>query len=116
VKLTLPIVEAQTLPPPKPRTMPRPAARAPAHGASPRALLVEDHALNREIVKGMMSDQGVVPEVAEDGVQAWELCSEMDFDLIVTDGQMPHMNGAELISESAHVKPARLDLAAVSWH
>ncbi|EFI63182.1 transporter substrate-binding domain-containing protein [Comamonas sp. A23] len=99
VKLTLPIVEAQTLPQPKPRTMPRPAARAPAHGASLlRALLVEDHALNREIVKGMMSDQGVVPEVAEDGVQAWELCTEMDFDLIVTDGQMPHMNGAELIS------------------
>ena len=46
----------------------------------------------------MMSDQGVVPDVAEDGVQAWERCTETDFDLTVTDGQMPHMNGAELSS------------------
>jgi two-component system sensor histidine kinase EvgS len=46
----------------------------------------------------MMSDQGVVPDVAEDGVQARERCTETDFDLIVTDGQMTHMNGAELSS------------------
>ncbi|BDR09567.1 response regulator [Comamonas thiooxydans] len=46
----------------------------------------------------MMSDQGVVPDVAEDGVQARERCAETDFDLIVTDGQMTHMNGAELSS------------------
>lgn len=52
----------------------------------------------RNAEKGMMSDQGVVPDVAEDGVQARERCAETDFDLIVTDGQMTHMNGAELSS------------------
>ena len=37
--------------------------------------------------------------VAGDGVQAIEVLSEMEFDLVVTDVRMPVMNGMSLIEE-----------------
>jgi two-component system, chemotaxis family, chemotaxis protein CheY len=47
-------------------------------------------------------------EEAEDGVKAWKLLSEAHFDVILTDWNMPNMNGLELVkkvrSEGTHQK------------
>jgi two-component system chemotaxis response regulator CheY len=45
---------------------------------------------------------------AEDGVKAWKLLSESRYDVILTDWNMPNMNGLELVkkvrSEGIHQK------------
>ncbi len=45
---------------------------------------------------------------AEDGVKAWKLLSESHYDVILTDWNMPNMNGLELVkkvrSEGTHQK------------
>jgi two-component system chemotaxis response regulator CheY len=45
---------------------------------------------------------------AEDGVKAWKLLSEAHYDVILTDWNMPNMNGVELVkkirSEGTHQK------------
>ncbi len=58
-------------------------------------LLVEDNAINREIVLGLLAGSGLVIEVAENGQQAVDQCQHRSFDLILMDIQMPVMDGLE---------------------
>ena len=37
--------------------------------------------------------------VAYDGLEAWELYEQRDFTVVITDLQMPNMNGAELVEK-----------------
>ena len=37
--------------------------------------------------------------VAYDGLEAWELYEQRDFTIVITDLQMPNMNGAELVEK-----------------
>ena len=37
--------------------------------------------------------------VAYDGLKAWELYEQRDFTVVITDLQMPNMNGAELVEK-----------------
>jgi two-component system chemotaxis sensor kinase CheA len=65
---------------------------------SPRILLVEDSDFFRKQVGGFFENHGYRVVGCEDGVVAWEaLCSgEHSFDLVVTDIEMPNMDGFEL--------------------
>ncbi len=58
-------------------------------------LLVEDNAINREIVLGLLAGSGLVIEVAGNGQQAVDQCQHRSFDLILMDIQMPVMDGLE---------------------
>ena len=58
-------------------------------------LLVEDNAINREIVLGLLAGTGLTIEVAENGQQAVDQCQQRSFDLILMDIQMPVMDGLE---------------------
>ena len=58
-------------------------------------LLVEDNAINREIVLGLLEGSGLVIEVAWNGQQAVARCQQRSFDLILMDIQMPVMDGLE---------------------
>ena len=60
-----------------------------------RVLLVEDEMINREVALSLLSDVGMVVEVAEDGRQAVELARRFGYDLILMDMQMPNMDGLE---------------------
>jgi signal transduction histidine kinase/ABC-type amino acid transport substrate-binding protein/ActR/RegA family two-component response regulator len=60
-----------------------------------RILLADDEPVNREITLMMLDDVGQVVDVAEDGVEAVELASRNDYDLILMDMQMPNMDGLE---------------------
>ncbi|MFE8034837.1 7TM diverse intracellular signaling domain-containing protein [Thiohalocapsa marina] len=63
--------------------------------AERRLLLVEDNAINREIVLGFLKETGLHIETAENGLQAVERCRSRPFDLILMDVQMPIMDGYE---------------------
>ena len=60
-----------------------------------RLLLVEDNAINQEIIKGFLQGTGLRIEVASDGQQGVELFQRLPCDLILMDIQMPVMDGYE---------------------
>jgi two-component system chemotaxis sensor kinase CheA len=67
-------------------------------GGRQAILVVEDSQFFRSQVKHFIEDAGYPVIEAEDGVSAWELLQERaaEIGLIVTDIEMPRMNGFEL--------------------
>jgi signal transduction histidine kinase/CheY-like chemotaxis protein/HPt (histidine-containing phosphotransfer) domain-containing protein len=72
-------------------------AGAPGGPRRPRArvLVVEDHAVNREIAVVMLSRLGCEVSVAGNGREAVRHCATRPFDLVFMDIQMPDMDGIE---------------------
>ncbi|MGK5092360.1 chemotaxis protein CheW [Deltaproteobacteria bacterium TL4] len=61
-------------------------------------LLVEDTVFFRHLVKGYLEADGYLVETAENGKKALEMLQFNKFDLIVSDIQMPVMNGWEFMT------------------
>jgi PAS domain S-box-containing protein len=61
--------------------------------AGARVLLVEDHAINREVAADLLQAAGLVVETAEDGLVAVELLRTRAYDLVLMDMLMPVMDG-----------------------
>ena len=59
-------------------------------------LLVEDSSFYRTVEKNYLSQEGFTVLEAEDGLQALEILKSQPVDLVVTDIEMPNMNGFEL--------------------
>ncbi len=67
-----------------------------------RVLIVEDNAMNREIISDILQDFGMEMDSAEDGVDAVKLVKKNGtgyYDFILMDIQMPVMNGYEATAE-----------------
>jgi CheY-like chemotaxis protein len=63
-----------------------------------KVLLVEDNEMNREIAEELLTEQGIIVDMAEDGdiaVDKLNKAAPGDYDLILMDVQMPRMNGYE---------------------
>src|SRR5262245_19379869 len=61
-----------------------------------RVLVVEDNAPLLCLIRVTLEKAGLVVVAAHDGAAAWAILKEAPFDLVVTDYQMPGMNGFEL--------------------
>lgn len=59
-------------------------------------LLVEDSSFYRTVEKNYLSQEGFTVLEAEDGLQALKILKSQPVDLVVTDIEMPNMNGFEL--------------------
>ncbi len=59
-------------------------------------LLAEDNEINRELAVASLEHLGLDVAVAIDGVEALEACQRERFDLLLTDVQMPGLDGYEL--------------------
>jgi two-component system, chemotaxis family, sensor kinase CheA len=64
-------------------------------GPSAHVLLIDDTPFFREIVRRYLESQGMTIVTAVDGVDGLQKCFSEDFDLIVSDIEMPNMNGWE---------------------
>lgn len=62
------------------------------------ALVVDDSMLVRCTVSRFLEERGFTVESATNGVEALQVLERVRPDLIVTDMQMPHMSGSELIT------------------
>ena len=61
-------------------------------------LIVDDFSTMRRIVRGLLKEMGCVhADEAEDGVVALNMLRASRFDFVVTDINMPNMNGFELL-------------------
>ena len=64
-----------------------------------RILIVEDSITVRSMLKSIVESAGYETVVAVDGVDAYSKLQEDTFDAVVTDIEMPNMNGFELTSK-----------------
>ena len=74
-----------------------PTSTASTNGGSPHVLIVEDDAATRRLYKFMLTNGGYPVLEAEDGIAALEQLAKHHFDLVITDMNMPRMDGMELI-------------------
>ena len=58
-----------------------------------RIFVAEDHHLSQKVVRGMLSRLGMQAVTVDNGIDAVKLTKEQDFDIILMDCEMPHMNG-----------------------
>jgi two-component system sensor histidine kinase and response regulator WspE len=63
-----------------------------------RILVAEDSLTVRELERKLLDHAGYEVEVAVDGLDAWNMVRSHDFDLLLTDIDMPRMDGIELVS------------------
>ena len=67
-----------------------------------RILIVDDSSTMRRIIGNVVQQLGVTKDdfdEAEDGVVAWKLLKENKYDVVLTDWNMPNMNGLELVKK-----------------
>jgi two-component system chemotaxis sensor kinase CheA len=68
----------------------------PAAQAARSLLVVEDSVTARMLIRGILESAGYRVKTAVDGVDAWTALKTDDFDLVVSDVEMPRMNGFDL--------------------
>jgi two-component system sensor histidine kinase and response regulator WspE len=66
--------------------------------ARKRVLVVDDSLTVRELERKMIEGQGYAVDVAVDGMDAWNALRAGAYDLVVTDVDMPRMDGIELVT------------------
>ena len=64
-----------------------------------RALVVEDAPVARELLSGILRSLGLAVEEATDGRQGLMVAKSQPPDLILTDIEMPYMDGIEMVGE-----------------
>jgi two-component system sensor histidine kinase and response regulator WspE len=63
-----------------------------------RILVADDSITVREVERKMLIARGYEVDVAVDGMDAWNKVRANDYDLIISDIDMPRMNGFELVT------------------
>ena len=64
-----------------------------------KLLAVDDQKVMRELILGVLSQEGHEVILAEDGVDALEIARGQAVDMVLTDINMPNMNGISLVSK-----------------
>jgi two-component system chemotaxis sensor kinase CheA len=75
-------------------------------GSVPRILVVEDSDFFRKQLMNFLESEGYQVKGSEDGALAWNTLQTPgeDFDLVVTDIEMPNMDGLELDKRFATIR------------
>ena len=72
-----------------------------------RVLAVDDSLTVRELIRKLLSGYGYLADVAVDGIDGWNAVRAGHFDLVITDVDMPRLDGIELatlIKQDARLK------------
>lgn len=75
------------------------ATAAPAQGPAKRVkriLVVDDSFTVRELERKLLSSHGYAVDIAVDGIDGWNALRATQYDLVVTDVDMPRMDGITL--------------------
>ncbi|MFY9819917.1 MAG: response regulator [Thermoanaerobaculia bacterium] len=92
-----------------------PAARPQVVVRRVRVLLVDDSLVTREMERRLLEDAGFHVSAAADAEEALSLLAEESFDCVVTDIEMPRMDGFELAAQLRSMEHfAQLPIIVVS--
>ncbi|MEH2066899.1 MAG: hybrid sensor histidine kinase/response regulator [Nostoc sp.] len=81
-----------------------------------RVLVVDDSITVREMERKLLENNSYKVDVAVNGVDGWNAVRSSDYDLVITDIDMPRMNGFELTSQiKAHAKLKQIPVIIVSY-
>ena len=69
--------------------------------AAKRILVVDDSITVRELERQLLESRGYVVDTAVDGVDGWNAVRSVHYDLVVSDIDMPRMDGIQLVK---HIK------------
>jgi response regulator RpfG family c-di-GMP phosphodiesterase len=86
-------------------------------GSRIRVLLAEDDPINRAIMMSQLAASGYLVVEASDGRDALEKCRSGAFDLVLTDIEMPGLDGYGLAAEIRRLEPVlghRLPILAIT--
>lgn len=83
----------------------------PADGSA-RILVVDDNALNRDMLSRRLTRRGYQVGIAEDGQQALDLLQKEPFDLILLDWMMPGLSGIDVLKQ-IRVNHGPMDLPVI---
>jgi CheY-like chemotaxis protein len=73
-----------------------------------RALVVDDDAGVRLLVKRILSTHGFSVDLARDGVEGIEMIAAADYDVIILDLMMPRINGTGVVHYLSDYAPEEL--------
>jgi CheY-like chemotaxis protein len=73
--------------------------------ASASVLVVDDNEIMRDTLKGFLETEGYSVVSCEDGPSALRLSKQKRFEIVLTDFQMPEMNGDEMIKQLREDQP-----------
>ena len=63
-----------------------------------RILVVDDSLTVREMERKLLVGRGFEVDIAIDGIDGWNVVRSGDYDLVITDVDMPRMDGVELVT------------------
>ena len=67
-----------------------------SHGKSIRVLLVDDSRVTREMIRRLLEDAGFAVTPSRSAEEARDLLAQSEFDCLITDIEMPEMDGLDL--------------------
>lgn len=91
-----------------------PPGNALADGHGRRVLVVDDTPFLRAVTAGYLRGAGFSVDQAQDGKGALELLKNNPYDLLVTDINMPGIDGFDLAQEKSATRNAEIPVVAVS--
>jgi two-component system sensor histidine kinase and response regulator WspE len=81
-----------------------------------RILVVDDSITVREMERKLLENRGYYVDIAINGVEGWNAVRTKDYDLVITDVDMPRMNGIELIRQmKSHPRLHYVPVIVVSY-
>ena len=81
-----------------------------------RILVVDDSHTVREMERRLLVRSGYAVSTAQNGQEAWNLLRLHDYDLLISDVDMPQMNGIELITRvRANSRLGRIPVIILSY-
>jgi two-component system, chemotaxis family, sensor histidine kinase and response regulator WspE len=81
-----------------------------------RVLVVDDSITVREMERKLLQNRGYRVEVAVDGMEGWNAVRAQPYDLVISDIDMPRMNGIELIQQiKQHPRLKAIPVIVVSY-
>lgn len=78
-------------------------------------LLVDDHRIFLEGLKNLIQEPFEVKDTANSGKEALDLLKSAEFDLMITDYEMPGINGLELVKAARMAQP-EIKIIVLSQH
>jgi len=81
-----------------------------------RVLVVDDSLTVRELERKLLAGRGYDVSVAVDGMDGWNVLHAESFDLLITDVDMPRMDGIELVTRlRGDARLAQMPVMIVSY-